>query len=67
MKTGKGIYQELCSAGNLDTAVQALASEEVTAVAEYLSKLKRRGGIPAQVWGLVSARLSPETLTPSEQ
>lgn len=66
-RSGKAIYQDLCAAGNLDTAVQDLASEDVTSVAEYLSGLKKRGGIPAQVWGLVSTRLSAETLTTAEQ
>lgn len=51
------IYQTLCEASNLDAAVAALAAEELSSVAQYLSKLKPTGGVPAQVWGMVSARL----------
>jgi hypothetical protein len=59
-KSGASIYRALCEAGNLDTAVEALSPEDLTAVAEYLAKRPRRGGVPAQVWGLVSSKLNPE-------
>lgn len=67
MKKGKEIYQRLCSAGHLDTAVEDLTAEELTAVSEYLATINKRGGVPAQIWGLVSARLSPETLNDSNE
>lgn len=57
MLTGEEIYREICKASNLDFAVQWLTPEELVAVAEYLSKVGAKGGIPAQVMGLVSGRL----------
>lgn len=53
----KELYQRLCKASNLDAAVSAMTADELAAVAEYISGLPRGGGIPAQIFGAVSARL----------
>ena len=58
--SARTIYQGLCEASNLDGAVKALPVTDLTAVAKYLSDLRPTGGVPAQVWGMVSARLSAE-------
>lgn len=55
--TGAKIFQRICKSASLDKAVAALTAAELSAVAEYLSDLKPTGGIPAQVFGMVSARL----------
>lgn len=59
------IYQKLCSAADLDAAIFALAPAELTAVAEHISRLPRGGGIPAQIFGAVSARLGQGKRKPS--
>lgn len=59
MKTGREIYLSLCEAPDLTAAVSGLAAEDLTAVAEYLAKGKRRG-ISAQVWGEVQRALTEE-------
>lgn len=51
------IYQSLCEASNLDAAVLALTNEQLTAAAQYVAGLKPRGGLPAQVWGVISKAL----------
>lgn len=61
----RAIYQKLCEASNLDAAVALLTGEELTAVAEYIAKLKRGGGVPAQIFGVISAKLG--TSSPSEK
>ena len=55
--TGRDIYLKLCEAPDLRAAVNALKIEDLTAVAEYLAKGKRRG-ISAQVWGEVQQVLT---------
>lgn len=55
---GAKIFQRICKCASLDNAVSALTDAELSAVAEYLSDLRPTGGIPAQVFGMVSARLS---------
>jgi hypothetical protein len=54
----RAIYQKLCEACNLDAAVDALTGEELTAVAAYIAGLKRGGGVPAQIFGVISAKLA---------
>ena len=56
--TGEAIYMALCGASDLDQAVSRLDREELAEVAEYISNLRPRGGVPSQVFGVVSAKLS---------
>jgi hypothetical protein len=58
MRCGEDIYRRICRARNLDEAVRALTTEDLVAVAEYLAGVGADGGIPAQVMGMVSARLN---------
>ena len=58
MSGGETIYQRICRSGNLDSAVSKLEAGELTELAEYLAGMGVKGGIPAQVMGMVSARLS---------
>ena len=51
------IYQRLSEAANLDAAVAALSPSALTGVAAYISGLPRGGGVPAQIFGVVSAKL----------
>lgn len=51
------LYQRVCKAASLDAAVAKLSEGELTDLAEYLSGLEPTGGIPAQVFGMVTARL----------
>jgi hypothetical protein len=55
--SGEAIYQKLCTARNLDAAVSRLSCGELAEVAETLSKMNPTGGVPAQVFGMVAARL----------
>jgi hypothetical protein len=59
MKGGREIYRKVCEAESLDAAVSQLTREELAELAEYLSDLRPAGGVPSQVWGMVSAALSP--------
>ena len=59
MKHGRQLYQHVCEAESLDAAVSRLTREELAEVAEYLSDLRPAGGVPSQVFGMVSAALSP--------
>lgn len=56
--SGEAIYHELCEASDLDAAVSRLNRDELAEVAEYLSGLEPRGGVPSQVFGVVTAKLS---------
>jgi hypothetical protein len=51
---------ELCESRNLDAAVARVPREALAELAEYLSGLRPTGGIPAQIFGMVSARLGEE-------
>lgn len=55
--SGEEIYHSLCQARSLDAAVSRLSREDLAAVATHLSSLHPSGGVPAQVWGMISARL----------
>lgn len=55
---GEQIYHQLCKARSLDAAVSRLSRKDLAEVAAHLSALHPSGGVPAQVWGMVSARLS---------
>lgn len=57
-RTGREIYRELCEARALDAAVAQLSRDALAEVAEYLADLAPAGGVPSQVWGVVSARIS---------
>lgn len=59
MSDGRAIYQQLCEAKSLDAAVSRLSRDQLAEVAAFLGELKPAGGVPAQVWGAVSARLAP--------
>jgi hypothetical protein len=56
--SGEAIYREICQASDLDAAVSRLDRDALAEVAEYLSGLEPRGGVPSQVFGVVSAKLS---------
>ena len=56
--SGEAIYHSICAATNLDAAVSRLSRGELAEAAQYLSGLKPTGGVPAQIFGMVSARLS---------
>ena len=64
--SGRDIYHNLCAATNLDAAVSLLSREDLAEAAQYLSELKPTGGVPAQIFGMISARLSPPTCKPSK-
>ena len=55
--SGEAIYHHLCKARSLDAAVTRLSREDLAAVATHLSGLHPSGGVPAQVWGMVSSRM----------
>lgn len=55
--TGQTIYMRLCGASDLDAAVSQLSREDLAAVAEYISEMEPAGGVPAQVFGVVTAKL----------
>lgn len=55
--SGSEIYAEICAASNLDAAVSRLTRGELAELAVHLSGLRPTGGVPAQVFGMVSARL----------
>jgi hypothetical protein len=57
-RQGRDIYRAICEAANLDAAVSLLSRDDLAEVAEYLSDLSPAGGVPSQVWGMVSARLA---------
>lgn len=52
------LYSKICKAASLDAAIENLSDAELTELAEYLSNMKPKGGIPAQVFGMVTARLN---------
>lgn len=52
------LYSTICKAASLDTAIANLTDAELVELAEYLSNMKPKGGIPAQVFGMVTARLN---------
>jgi hypothetical protein len=54
---GESLYQGLCRARSLDAAVARMGREDLAEVAVYLSGIKPTGGVPAQIMGMVSARL----------
>jgi hypothetical protein len=56
---GRELYHRICEADSMDAEVSRLSREELTKVTEYLAETGARGGVPAQVWGAVSARLLP--------
>ena len=58
MSGGEAIYQRLCRARNLDAAVSRLSCEELAEVALTLSGMSPTGGVPAQIFGMISARLA---------
>ena len=58
--TGRELYRKICEAGNLDGEVSRLTRDELAAVTEFLADLQPAGGVPSQVWGMVSARLVPQ-------
>lgn len=57
----RAIYQKLCEASDLDKAVKDLSPAELTKVAEYVAGLRPRGGLPAQVWGVIQQALLTQT------
>ena len=57
MSDGKAIYQRLCAARSLDAAVSRLTCGELAAVAETLAGMQPTGGVPAQIFGMIAARL----------
>lgn len=61
VKKPRELYRMLCEASNLDAAVGELSVRELTQVAEYITRLKGDGGLPAQVWGVVSQALNALT------
>ena len=57
--SGEQIYNSLCKASDLDAAVSRLSREDLATVAEYISDQEPFGGVPAQVFGVVTAKLNP--------
>lgn len=57
---GRDLYHRICDADSIDAEVSRMSRDELAEVAEYLADIGARGGVPAQVWGAVSARLAPE-------
>lgn len=57
MKPAK-LYQRLCSAPDLDAAAATLSITELAAVAEYIASLPRGGGVPAQIGGVITAKIN---------
>lgn len=55
---GEQIYHSLCKARSLDAAVSRLSRAQLAEVAAHLGGMHPSGGVPAQVWGMVAARLS---------
>lgn len=53
------IYHRICEADSIDAEVSRLSRAELAEVAEYLADSGAKGGVPAQIWGAVCARLSP--------
>ena len=56
--TGREIYQRICEQPDIDAAVSRLPCGHLATLAEYLAKLRPAGGVPSQVWGVVSAKLT---------
>ena len=59
--TGRDLYRRICEGENLDAEVSRLTRDDLAEVAEFLADLQPAGGVPSQVWGLVSARLIPQS------
>lgn len=55
--SGSKLFQRVCKAKSLDEAVRSLSQADLGELAEYLSELKPEGGIPSQVFGMVTAAL----------
>ena len=58
MSDAAELYRALCRASNLDAAVARLSRERLADVAQYVSGLRPTGGVPAQIFGMISARLT---------
>lgn len=56
--SGREIYHLVCADTNLDAAVSRLSREDLAEAAQYLSDIGPTGGVPAQIFGMISARLS---------
>lgn len=56
---GRELYHQICDADSIDAAVSRLSRDELAEVAEYLADIGATGGVPAQIWGAVAARLAP--------
>lgn len=65
--SGSRVFQRICKSASLDAAVARLSAAELAEVAEYLSGLGAAGGVPAQVFGMVSARLGGGRPGPGER
>jgi hypothetical protein len=57
------LYHRICEADSVDAEVSQLSREDLAAVAEYLADMDPQGGVPAQIWGAVAARLAPRRKT----
>ena len=57
--SGREIYHRICEAASIDAEVSRMSRAELAEVAEYLADIDPTGGVPSQIWGAVSARLSP--------
>jgi hypothetical protein len=64
---GEKIYRRICDADSIDAAVARLSRDALAAVAEHLAAMGAKGGIPAQIWGVVSARLSAPSPAPKRK
>lgn len=61
--SGRELYHRICEADSIDAEVARLSREDLAEVAEYLADMDPQGGVPAQIWGAVSARLAPRRKT----
>lgn len=52
------LYQRLCNAPDLDAAAARLSLAELAAVAEYIATLPKGGGVPAQIGGVITAKIN---------
>lgn len=59
------LYRRLCDAPDLDAAASKLSIDDLTKVAEHIEKLPKGGGVPAQIGGVITAKIhASETLKP---
>ena len=65
--SARELFHRICEADSIDAEVSRLSRAELAEVAEYLADLSPSGGVPAQIWGAVAARLAPRQKTPGRK